>query len=281
MTTSSRIGRVDLSVADLNRSTRFYEDVIGLRVLEHDGDVTTLGAGGRALLRLAELPGARPAPRATGLYHFALLLPTRRDLAISLAHLHRANAPISGFADHAVSEAIYLTDPDGHGIEIYRDRPRADWRYAGGRLKMATDPLDLQGILAELPAAPEPWDGLPPGTVMGHIHLQVNQIETTEQFYTDLLGFDLIMRYGPSATFLSTDGYHHHVGANTWAGVGAPPPPADAARLLAYEIILDNVASRDDVAGRLDRAGRHVTDTGDALVTADPSGTAIRLTVAK
>jgi catechol 2,3-dioxygenase len=277
MSLPHRIGRVDLTVASLERATTFYEEVIGLRRQGGDRTSAVLGAGDRELLRLVELPGARPAHRAAGLYHFALLLPSRRDLALSLDHLHRVNAPISGYADHAVSEAIYLTDPDGHGIEIYRDRPRADWSYPQGQLRMTVEPLDVAGIMAELPAAPIAWSGLPDETIMGHIHLQVSDIAATEAFYTRLLGFDVVTRYGPSATFLSQDGYHHHIGANTWAGAGQPTAPPDAARLLSYAVRLDPAVDRDALARRLSDAGHPVTVSDGALVTEDPSGITIRL----
>lgn len=279
MTQLPRIGRVDLSVADLGRSIDFYTNTIGLTVIDRSDSEVILGAGERPLLRLVELPGAKPSPRSTGLYHFALLLPTRLDLARSLVHLDQTRAPLTGFADHAVSEAIYLSDPDGHGIEIYRDRPRDEWIYNNGTLKMGSDPIDVQGILGELPAQPEPWSGLPDGTIMGHIHLQVSQIPATEQFYTELLGFDRVLRYGPSATFMSTDGYHHHIGGNTWASAGASPPPETAARLLAYEITLDDNATRDAIAARLIAADQAPETDGDALVTRDPSGNTIRLRI--
>jgi catechol 2,3-dioxygenase len=277
MSLPHRIGRIDLTVASLERATTFYEEVIGLRRLGGDRTSAFLGAGDRQLLRLVELPGARPAPRAAGLYHFALLLPTRRDLALSLDHLHRVNAPISGYADHAVSEAIYLTDPDGHGIEIYRDRPRAAWDYPGGALRMTVDPLDVRGILAELPDPLPAWDGLAEGTVMGHIHLQVSDIAATEAFYMRLLGFDVVTHYGPSAIFLSRDGYHHHIGANTWAGAGLPSAPPGAARLLSYAIRLDPTVDRDALSRRLSAAGHPVAVSEDALVTEDPSGLTVRL----
>lgn len=277
--TQPRIGRVDLTVADLGRSMRFYEQMIGLHPLAQSTNAVTLGVVDRPLLQLVELPGARPVPQAAGLYHFALLLPSRHDLALSLAHLRHAGAPISGYADHAVSEAIYLTDPDGHGIEIYRDRPRHEWTYPNGQLKMATDPIDMHGILSELPSTPEAFSGLPTGTIMGHIHLQVSQIESTEDFYTGLLGFDRVLRYGPSATFMSTGGYHHHIGANTWAGLGAPTAPLTAARLQSYEIFLDDDATRDELAKRLLAAGRTAEREDHALVTADPSGIVVRLVV--
>jgi catechol 2,3-dioxygenase len=216
------IGRVALAVADIERSIGFYTDVIGLTLLTREGDDAQMGAGTEPLLLLHGQAGLSRVRRATGLYHFALLLPSRADLGDALQHYVEVNAPISGFADHAVSEAIYLTDPDGHGIEVYRDRPREEWAYTNGALRMTTEPIDFDGVLRSRSGA---WRGLPPGTMMGHIHLQVAQIEATERFYIDLIGQDLVLRYGPSATFLSANGYHHHIGGNTWAGAGLPPAP--------------------------------------------------------
>ena len=270
------IGRVALAVADVERSIRFYSDVMGLALLSRDGNVAQMGAGDTPLLLLHGQPGLSPVRRATGLYHFALLLPSRADLGDALQHYVDANAPIGGFADHAVSEAIYLTDPDGHGIEVYRDRPRAEWPYTGNTLGMTTDPIDFQGVLRAQSGA---WRGLPPGTMMGHIHLQVASIAATEQFYINQLGLDLVIRYGPSATFLAANGYHHHIGANTWAGGGLPPAPADAARLLWYELRQPDAAAVDAIAARLEAAGYAFTREADGLRVVDPSGIALLLTV--
>ena len=269
------IGRVALAVADIERSIDFYTDVIGLTLLAREGDDAQMGAGMEPLLLLHGQAGLSRVRRATGLYHFALLLPSRADLGDALQHYVEVNAPISGFADHAVSEAIYLTDPDGHGIEVYRDRPREEWAFANGQLRMTTDPIDFDGVLKSRSGA---WQGLPPGTMMGHIHLQVAQIEATERFYIDQIGFDLIIRYGPSATFLAANGYHHHLGANVWAGAGLPPAPEDAARLLWYEIRQPGAATIDAIAARLDTAGyAHERDT-TGLRVVDPSGIQLLLT---
>ncbi len=275
MTNQTHIGRVALAVADIERSIRFYSDVIGLALLARDGNDAQMGAGDAPLLLLHGRPGLSPVRRATGLYHFALLLPSRADLGDALQHYVDANAPIGGFADHAVSEAIYLTDPDGHGIEVYRDRPRAEWPYRGNTLGMTTEPIDFQGVLRSQSGT---WRGLPPGTMMGHIHLQVAQIEATERFYIDLLGLDPVIRYGPSATFLSANGYHHHIGGNTWAGVGLPPAPADAARLLWYEIRQPDAAAVEAIAARLDAAGHAYERDDDGLHVIDPSGIHVLLT---
>lgn len=272
-----RIGRVALAVADLDRSIRYYEDVIGLELLERGGEMAQMGAGDHAFLLLHGQPGARPVQRATGLYHFAILVPSRRDLARTLHHLMEIDGAIGGWADHLVSEALYLTDPDGHGIEIYRDRPRAEWPYRGQQLQMASDPLDARGILGELSGPPESHV-MAPGTFVGHVHLQVANIPATEQFYTGPLGLDRVLRYGPRATFLSYNGYHHHLGANTWAGENLSPAPDDAARLLWYELVQPDAAAVDEAAGRLSDAGHTVERGADGLWTVDPSGIRVLVT---
>jgi catechol 2,3-dioxygenase len=271
-----RIGRVSLSVADLDRSIRFYEDAIGLTLQRHDGELAQMGAGDETLLMLTGQPGARSFNRAPGLYHFAILLPSRGELGRTLRHLIKVDAPISGFADHLVSEAIYLTDPDGHGIEIYRDRPRDEWHYPGGQLKMTTDPIDLQGIAAAAVAAA--GHAMPAGTFVGHIHLQVANIPDTEAFYNKMIGFDVVTRYGPRATFMSANGYHHHLGGNTWAGENLPPAPDDAARLLWYEIRLPDGEALRAAADRLS-AANYPFDRGEGgLWVNDPSEIRILLT---
>lgn len=274
------IGQVALTVADLNRSVRFYEDQIGLSLIDRGTHRTLLGAGDGGFLVLQELPGARMVPRATGLYHFAILVPSRYDLARTLYHLLQSDAPISGFADHAVSEAIYLNDPDGHGIEIYRDRVREEWQYSGDQLRMTTDPIDLQGIIDELGGQLPSSHQMAAGTFIGHVHLQVSNIPATERFYTDLIGLERVARYGPQATFLSANGYHHHLGANTWAGAYLSPAPDDAARLLWFEIIQPDPAAATLIAQRLEAAGIATTPSGDAFFVTDPSGIRVKISAA-
>ena len=220
------LGAVHLTVADLERSLAYYRGAVGLDVLGQEDGRASLGAGGRELLVLVEEPGARPARGYTGLYHFALLLPERADLARWLAHAARDRVPLVGLSDHFVSEALYLSDPDGHGIEIYWDRPREGWEGKVGQ-RLTTEPLDTDSLLAELEdPATATFDGLPGGTVMGHVHLKVSSIPETIAFYRDRLGFGLMAQLGQQAAFLSAGGYHHHLGANTWESAGAPRPPS-------------------------------------------------------
>ncbi len=277
----THMGAVGLIVTDLNRSVRYYHENLGLHVHRRDEGHAWLGAGGPDLLVLTEQAGARRVQRGrTGLYHFALLLPTRKDLARMLRHLVDTRTPLSGMSDHGVSEALYLQDPDGHGIEIYRDRPRAEWPVWQGTLQMVVDPLDTADLLGELTAGKVPWHGVAPETTVGHVHLHVAQIAAAEHFYCDLLGFDLIQRFAGQASFISAGGYHHHLGLNVWAGVGAPPPSDDAARLDWYEIVLPTDAAYNAVLERL-RAGEtatlEVSETLGVATALDPSANRIRL----
>ena len=233
----AHIGAVSLTVRDLSTSLRFYTDIMGFAELRREGSVSHLGpAGGRVLVELHERPDAIAAPRrSTGLYHFAILVPTRAALGRSLRRLAERRWPLSGASDHLVSEAMYLSDPDGLGIEIYRDRPRDAWRRDNGELAMATEPLDLQSIYEE-PGAETPWQGLNRETVMGHVHLHVSSLDGAEAFYCGQIGFEPIVRGYPGALFVAAGGYHHHVGLNTWKGVGAPPPPDHAVGMRGFTV---------------------------------------------
>jgi catechol 2,3-dioxygenase len=221
------MGPVELVASDLERTLEYWQRVVGLRVLSRDGGQASLGAD-RELVRFAEEPGAASARGYAGLYHVALLVPARRDLARWLAHAAQEQIGLEGLSDHAVSEAIYLRDPDGHGIEIYADRPREQW---DGRVRelMTTLPLDVESLFAELD---EPRGELPDGTVVGHTHLCVADVDAAVAFYTGELGMDVMAQFGNQAAFLSWNGYHHHVGVNTWESRGAPAAPVGTARLL-------------------------------------------------
>jgi catechol 2,3-dioxygenase len=275
------VGAVHLSVADLERSIGYYREQVGLEPIGEANGGTALGAGGRPLLVLAEEPGARPStPGHTGLYHFALLVPTRLDLARWLAHAAHDRVPLTGLSDHFVSEAIYLRDPDGHGIEIYADRPREVWEGQVGE-RMTTEPLDVDDLIAQLDdPETEAFDGLPEATVMGHVHLRVAEIPGTIEFYRDQLGFGLMAELFSTAAFLAAGGYHHHLGANTWESRGAGPPPPGTAGLRHAEILLPDGAERGRVIERLEGAGVPVEGSPDAPIVRDPSGNALALLVA-
>jgi catechol 2,3-dioxygenase len=266
----THMGAVHLSVAELRRSLDYYRGAIGLEVLEEGDGEASVGAGRTELLHLVEQRGARPADGYAGLFHFAILVPERRDLARWLAHAARTRVSLTGASDHFVSEAIYLRDPDHHGIEIYWDRPRDLWE---GRVqRMGTWPLDLDDLLRELADDDEEsFARQPEGTRMGHVHLRVADVDDSVTYYRDAVGFDLMAEFRHQAAFLSAGGYHHHLGANTWESRGAPPAPADTARLLHYTILVP-AGARDEVAER--------ADVGADGFARDPSGNAFVLDVA-
>ena len=264
---ATKMGPVTLSVADLERSLEYYQRSIGLAVLTEGGGEARLGTGSTELLHLIEESGARPADGYSGLFHFALLVPARPDLGRWLAHAGRDDVQLTGASDHFVSEALYLRDPDHHGIEIYADRPRELWE---GRVdRMGSLPLDLDDLLRAGDHEGVSFAGLPDGTTMGHVHLRVSDVEKTVAFYRDLLGFDLMVQSGPQAAFLSAGGYHHHVGGNTWESRGAARAPEGTARLHRFTIVLPDEASRTEAAARV--GGTEVEDPSGnrlALVTA-------------
>ena len=274
------VGPVRLTGADLDRSLEYYRTAIGLHVRERENGRAELGTSERELLVLDEIPGASPAYGYTGLYHFALLVPARAELARWLAHAGRDRVPLVGLSDHFVSEAIYLSDPDGHGIEIYCDRPREIWE---GQVfeRLTTMPLDVGNLLAELPDPEvEPFERLPDGTVMGHVHLKVASIPDAVAFYRDVVGFALMAQLGEQAAFLSAGGYHHHLGANTWESAGAPPPPEGTAALRHATIVLPDAVERDRVVERLGEAGYATDESEDGPRVRDPSGNPLVLDVA-
>ena len=277
---ATHMGRVALVVADLARSLEYYESHIGLKALDQSASHALLGVEGRELLWLQAQPGAKPFPQRgySGLYHYAILMPSRQALGVELAHLAEMRTPISGASDHGVSEALYLNDPDGHGIEIYRDRALEEWpRKADGELAMVSDPLDAQGIFAA--GEGKTWEGMPAGTVMGHVHLHVSQLAAAQGFYTNSIGFDLIQNYGGQASFVSAGGYHHHLGMNVWAGVGVPPAPEDRARLLWYEIVLPDSDALDATLARVQAAGVTPEKHDSGWLVRDPAhnGVILRL----
>ncbi len=271
------VGQVNIKVQNFERSLTFYKEIIGFKVLEQTEYSANLTADGQTVLLTIEQPkNVMPKQgRTTGLYHFALLLPERSDLASVVKHFVDKGIQI-GSSDHLVSEALYLSDPDGNGIEIYVDRPSSEWIWNREEVDMAVDPLDFRNLLTELK---EGWNGLPVGTVMGHIHLHVSELAKTEEFYTKGLGFEVVNRYGSQALFISTGKYHHHIGLNTWNGVGAPIPPANSVGLESYTLVLPNEEERQNVLANLKNIGAEVSGENDSFITTDPSGNRIQLQV--
>jgi catechol 2,3-dioxygenase len=268
----ARMGLVELSVSDLDRSLEYWQDAVGLRILSRDNGTAELGAD-TPLVRFVEEQGARPADGFTGLYHVALLVPDRPSLGRFLGHTVREQIPLEGLSDHDVSEAIYLRDPDRHGIEVYADRPREQWE---GRVfeRLTTRPLDAASVLAE--AGDARFGGLPDGTTVGHVHLRVRDVDEAIGFYRDVLGMGLMAQLGDTAAFFSAGGYHHHVGANTWETRGATPAPVGTARLHHVTIVLPDEAERN----RLAAAVGAVEEREDGLLVRDASGNGVLLAAA-
>ncbi|MEO8092387.1 MAG: VOC family protein [bacterium] len=274
----TRLGAVSLAVGDLDTVASFYERALGLETLERDPAWARLGAGGEALVELVSAPDAPARPQATtGLFHLAILVEDRPALAAALRRVANADWRFTGASDHLVSEALYLRDPEGNGIEIYRDRPRADWPRSNGELQMDSLALDLEDLLAE----PEPDDGastgMPAATRMGHVHLNVADIPASEIFFVGPVGFDVTVRGYPGALFFSAGGYHHHVGVNTWAGEGAPAPPVGARGLRWFELVLPGAEAVEATAARLADAGSDPEAREDGVLVSDPSGNGILL----
>ena len=264
---------------NLEQSVLFYRRVIGFDVRERQNGTVEFGTFSTTLLELHENPQARRVRGVSGLYHFAILAPDRPALGAALGRLVQVQTPLQGFADHGVSEAIYLPDNEGNGIEIYRDRPREEWPWQDGRLAMVSDPLDAQGVLEAGAQRPAPDGLLPEGTVIGHMHLHVGDLDQAEGFYRDVLGFDLMQHFGNSAAFLSAGGYHHHLGLNIWAGRGIPPAPPDAAGLKWYQVLLPDEASLQAALGRLEEAGAPAQEHAQGWLGRDPAGNGVLLTV--
>ncbi|MEM7334302.1 MAG: VOC family protein [Chloroflexota bacterium] len=274
---ASRIGEVSLTVKDISRSLAYYQK-LGLHLHRQESNAAWLGDGVSDLLVLRENPEAQFATRTTGLYHFAILVPTRIDLAKALKNMIDAQIEVGGFSDHIISEAIYLSDPDGNGIEVYADRARDLWEYrTNGEMRIDTVPLDLQNLLGELEADEVKWQGFPKGTTVGHVHLHVSDLEEAGRFYSEVLGFDFIAKYGRSAQFLSVGGYHHHIGMNTWAGVGIPKPPQGAIGLHYYSLVLPDEVAKAALLSHLDNIQVSYDKEDGEVFIQDPAGNWILL----
>ncbi|MGN6170047.1 MAG: VOC family protein [Solirubrobacteraceae bacterium] len=297
---ATAIGIVRLTVSDLDRSVTFYERTLGLLAREPKASTVVLASpDGVPLVELEGDLAAHPLDRrATGLFHLAILVPSRLELARSLGRVAVNGWPLDGASDHLVSEALYLSDPDGNGIEIYRDRPRVEWPRSNGQLRMATLPLDLDHLLGELssrgPAvgttdpsasrsvagaadAPGVPDSVPGDTRMGHVHLQVSDLQEAEEFYSGLLGFEVTVRGYPGALFVSAGGYHHHIGLNTWHSAGAKPAPSGSIGLRDFEVVLPDERALDEIVGRVRAAGLGADAAARGARVCDPSGNAVVL----
>jgi catechol 2,3-dioxygenase len=272
---SLRLGPVHLTVTDLERSVDFYERSIGLEPLRRVESEAGLGVSGGELLVLVEEPDARPAGRHAGLYHFALLFPSRLELARAAQRLLVTRTPISGASDHGISEAIYLPDPDGNGIELAADRSRERWGDLSDPTALGgPEPLDLPGLLA-LVESEEPGPRASDELVVGHVHLHVGDIERALGFWRDLIGFELMTRF-PSAAFIAAGGYHHHLGLNTWRGEGVPPAPAGTVGLRHWTVVPGQPSEVAEVRDRLAAGGVELVELDDGFLTRDPDGNAVR-----
>lgn len=269
------VTNVELKVSDLQRSLTYYQDVIGFKVLHQESHKATLTADGRtALLTIVQPETVEEKQRmTTGLYHFALLLPTRRDLANIITHFHEKGVYL-GASDHAVSEALYLNDPDHNGIEVYVDRPESEWTWYVDQVHMVTEPLNIRSILEE---GNGNWSGLSEGTVMGHIHLSVSNLAEAEQFYTKGLGYNIVSRYGTQALFISTGRYHHHIGLNTWHSENAPKLGENQVGLKTFSLRLDNEEQASSMKANLRAMGAPVIDIDGGFQTEDPAGNVVLL----
>ena len=270
---------VSINVMDLKVSLAFYRDFLGFKVLEEGEGYAALTADGKtALIKLYQPEGVTPKEaRKTGLYHFAILLPSRAELGKILIHLAKNNYRL-GASDHLVSEALYLNDPDGNGIEIYRDRGDTEWTWNNrNQVEMTSDPIDGEGVIAA--AQGESWEGMPPETIMGHIHLHVSHLQEAGAFYREILGYDLVCEYGGQALFLSTGKYHHHIGMNTWNGAGAPAPSENSVGLREYSISIPDEEYKQNIIRSLEQAGLTYVEESGVLYLNDPSQNSIALHV--
>ncbi|WP_345239293.1 VOC family protein [Pontibacillus salipaludis] len=271
-----RVGVVSLKVQDLPKSKAFYTNILGLKVMEEEGGKAVLSADGKDPLVILEQPKSIEAKdrREAGLYHFAILLPARKDLASFIYHLTEQGIHM-GAADHLVSEALYFEDPDGNGIEVYRDRPSSQWQRVNDQIVMTVDPLDGDSILSELNG--DRWSGMPLGTIIGHIHLHVRDLQAAREFYCEGLGFEVTFDRLDKALFLSTSGYHHHIGLNTWKGERAKEPSTKRVGLQFYSLIFPGKEARQKATTRLRELGYRVVEDENMVITYDPIGNTIKL----
>ena len=274
--TPLHIGTVGLVARNLDRLTAYYHDLLGLEVIERTSRIVRLGVGDAALIELEHRPEAEPDdPREAGLYHTAFLMPARTDLARWVLHIARERVPVTGASDHGVSEAFYLDDPEGNGVEVYSDRPPETWDWNNGLIKMKTEPLDIQDIVRSV----EPdarYDHAPGGLRVGHIHLRVGDVDTAEQFYRDGVGLAVTRGGRHGASFMSTGRYHHHLAGNVWHSAGAGRRDGRRAGLAWFAFEASDKAALDAAEVRLSAAGAELSDLPGGFEAVDPWGTRVR-----
>ncbi len=271
------VSEVTINVSDLKKSLDFYQEVIGFKVKSQTGKEAELTADGKTtLLRLVEPSNPINKNRTSGLYHFAILLPDRSDLAAFIKHLAEKDVRL-GASDHAVSEALYLDDPDGNGIEVYRDRAPEEWSWNNGEVHMVTEPLNVQDVMSTYKG--QPFNGLPEDTVMGHLHLHVSNIEDAVKFYTEGLGLEMILRFGPQAAFMGFDKYHHHIAVNVWNGVGAPKPAKNSVGLNHYIMKYHTEEAVEETVNNLKSLDYPVEETPEGIFSEDPAGNRVKISV--
>ena len=274
------IGYVHLKVSDSEKMLRFYEDLLGFQKIKIENGDVALSSNGRRpyhIIMTEDRKARHRRPHTAGLFHLAIRVPSRLELARVFLRLYEHHYPFQGFADHGVSEALYMADPEGNGVEIYADRPKEQWQYLNGRLQMTTDPLDANGLIIELKNEKNYWNGLHPDTDIGHIHLQVSKLSLVDRFYHSVLGMDITQDTYPGALFLSAGGYHHHVGANIWAGEGLSPADPDTAGLAGYGIYIGDPVHKTVLLERLQENGLGVERRINGYFTRDLDRISIEL----
>ncbi len=275
---ATRLGHVELTVAELDREVAFYCDILGFRVQDHTDGTVSLGAGGNDLLRLTERRNAARVPGTTGLSHVAILISRRVDFARLFQRVVETATPVQDLQDHHTHEAIYVIDPEGNGVELAWDYPRDQRPTFEEMIRLGSARLDVEGLVAELPSDGTPWVGLPTDTAIGHVFLHVADLAAADAFYHGVLGFDIVGAIAGDAEFVSAGGYHHHIAFNLGAGVGAPPPPPGSLGLDLFAIVVPNGAELNRVLGRVRDAGRAVEETPAGHLIRDPSGNGVLLT---